>query len=105
MEEGIELETLNVGGVARLELEIYQPAFWKLLYIKLERTHKQLKEHYLNYLRPEIKKEEWTLEEDLKLVELLNRYGKEWKIIERNFEGRTQNQIKNRYFGRLKKLG
>lgn len=64
-----------------------------------------MKEHYHNYLRPEIKKDEWTLEEDLKLIELLNRYGKEWKIIERSFEGRTQNQIKNRYFGRLKKLG
>lgn len=25
--------------------------------------------------------------------------------MERNFEGRTQNQIKNRYFGRLKKIG
>jgi hypothetical protein len=34
----------------------------------LGRTHKQIKEHYLNYLRPEINKDKWTLEEDLKLV-------------------------------------
>ena len=58
----------------------------------------------MNYLRPEIKKDDWTLEEDLKLIDFLNRYGKNWKLIEKNFEGRTQNQIKNRYFGRLKKL-
>jgi len=36
--------------------------------IYLERTHKQVKEHYMNYLRPSIKKDDWSLEEDLKLV-------------------------------------
>ena len=58
----------------------------------------------MNYLRPEIRKDEWTLEEDLLLVNLLNKNGKNWKFIEEHFPGRTQNQIKNRYFGRLKKL-
>lgn len=38
------------------------------------------------------------------LVNLLNKNGKNWKFIEEHFPGRTQNQIKNRYFGRLKKL-
>lgn len=56
-------------------------------------------------MRPEIKKDEWTIEEDLKLIQYLNKFGKNWKFLEKNFEGRTQNQIKNRYFGRLKKLG
>ena len=58
----------------------------------------------MNYLRPEIRKDEWTLDEDLLLVNLLNNNGKDWKMIEEHFPGRTQNQIKNRYFGRLKKL-
>ena len=58
----------------------------------------------MNYLRPEIRKDDWTLEEDVLLVNLLNNNGKNWKIIEEHFPGRTQNQIKNRYFGRLKKL-
>ena len=72
--------------------------------VNLERTYKQVKEHYINYLRPEIKKDDWTVDEDLKLIQFLNMYGKNWKFLEENFEGRTQNQIKNRYFGRLKKL-
>ena len=38
------------------------------------------------------------------LVRLLNEHGKVWRLIEEHFPGRTQNQIKNRYFGRLKKL-
>lgn len=58
----------------------------------------------MNYLRPNIKKDDWSMEEDLKLINLMNRYGKNWKFLENNLEGRTQNQIKNRYFGRLKKL-
>ena len=40
----------------------------------------------------------------MKLVNLLNKYGRDWKTIEENFEGRTQNQIKNRFFGRLKRI-
>ena len=72
--------------------------------IYTERNAKQIKEHYLNYLRPGIRKEDWTLEEDLELVKYLNLYETNWKALEKQFQGRTQNQIKNRYFGRLKKL-
>lgn len=28
----------------------------------VDRTKKQIKEHYYNYLHPEIKKEEWTVD-------------------------------------------
>lgn len=38
------------------------------------------------------------------LIDCLNEFGKDWKLIEDRLENRTQNQIKNRYFGRLKKL-
>ena len=58
----------------------------------------------MNYLRPEIKRDDWTLQEDLLLVNLLNAHGKNWKILEDTLQNRTQNQIKNRYFGRLKRI-
>ena len=38
------------------------------------------------------------------LIKLLAEYGKDWKELEKKMEGRTQGQIKNRYFGRLKRL-
>lgn len=72
--------------------------------LDLERTAKQVKDHYVNYLRPDINKDPWTLEDDLLLIELLRSYGKNWKLIEDRMGGRTQNQIKNRYFRRLKLL-
>lgn len=55
-------------------------------------------------MRPGIIECDWTLEDDLKLVDLLNFYGKNWKEIEERFDGRNINHIKNRYYGRIKKL-
>ena len=34
----------------------------------------------------------------------MRKYGKNWRALEERMNGRTQQQIKNRYFGRLKKL-
>lgn len=36
----------------------------------------------MNYLKPDLLKSEWTIEEDLELIRLINFYGKDWKIIE-----------------------
>ena len=69
-----------------------------------DRTPKQVKDHYIDYLKFDISRDRWTLEEDVKLVELLNVHGRNWKNIEDELNGRTQNQIKNRFFGRIKKL-
>jgi hypothetical protein len=40
-------------------------------------------------LRPNILHEEWRVDEDLKICELINRYGKKWKLFERYLIGRT----------------
>jgi hypothetical protein len=40
----------------------------------------------------------------MKILELLKRYGTKWKAIQQEMGNRTDNQIKNRYYGRLKVL-
>jgi len=55
--------------------------FSRTTLIILERNAKQIKEHYKNYARPGIDKSEWSLDEDLKLVALINKNGKNWKLI------------------------
>ena len=75
----------------------------KTLFI-LERNDKQLKDHYLNYLRPNLNKGQWSIDDDLRLIELINTYGKNWKLIEETMTDRSRNQIKNRYFGRIKRI-
>ena len=62
VEEELELKVVQFGGGVGRRLEADQQALWKLFFLNLERTHKQVKEHYINYLRPEIKKEDWTME-------------------------------------------
>lgn len=44
------------------------------------------------------------MEEDLLLIALINRYGKNWKEIEEQLVGRSRNQIKNRFFGKICRL-
>lgn len=58
----------------------------------------------MNYLRPNINKDEWSLEEDMKILELIGKHGTKWKSIQLEMQHRTDNQIKNRYYGRLKIL-
>lgn len=63
-----------------------------------------MRDHYVNYLKPEISKGEWTLEEDVELVRLFNLHGKDWRAIEQSLPGRSRNQIKNRFFGKITRL-
>ena len=62
------------------------------------RSPKQIRQRYLNFLRPNINKDKWTAEEDIQLIELVKKYGHHWKIIEKYMNKRTQNQLKNRYY-------
>jgi hypothetical protein len=36
----------------------------------------------VNYLRPDINREEWSLQEDQKILELIGKYGTKWKSIQ-----------------------
>ena len=44
------------------------------------------------------------MDEDLELIELYNRYGKDWQVIQNRMAHRSRNQIKNRFFGRILRL-
>ena len=46
-----------------------QPIISKyIVYLCIEKTPKQIEEHYNNYLRPDINKDPWTYEEDVLLM-------------------------------------
>lgn len=68
------------------------------------RNFKQLKEHYENFLQPNLDKKQWTIEEDLQLIELINKEGQRWKYIQELMPHRSCSQLKNRFFGRIKRL-
>ena len=71
---------------------------------EIEWSPKQIKERYHNHIKPGILHHEWSLEDDLELIGYLNQHGKDWVGAARVLGGRSLNQVKNRYYGRLKKL-
>ena len=60
------------------------------------RNARQCKDRWTNYLNPDVNKEQWTEEEDKKLIELCNKYGSKWAEIGKYFN-RTGTNVKNRW--------
>ena len=67
------------------------------------RNGKQCRERWFNSLNPEVKKGNWTVEEDFKIFFLYKKFGGKWTKIVSFIEGRTENSIKNRFYSRLQK--
>lgn len=77
---------------------------WKLLSELLgSKTGKQIRERFINKLDPKIKNEDWTDEEDRKIIELYTRIGRKWSTISKHLPGRPENKIKNRFYSYIQK--
>lgn len=77
---------------------------WSIIASSLPgRTGKQVRERYLNNLDPLLNRSKFSLEEDEKIIELYVSLGPKWKEISKNFVGRTENMIKNRFYSHIKK--
>ena len=61
------------------------------------RTGKQCRERYLNHLKPDIRKDPWTEEEDELLIHLFQTHGSCWSKFMPYLPGRSDNSIKNRF--------
>lgn len=61
------------------------------------RSLRQCKERYEGYLAPNIVHDKFSPEEDMLIIEKYNEIGPKWTKISKFLDGRSGNQIKNRY--------
>lgn len=61
------------------------------------RNGKQCRERWVNFLNPEIKKDPFSLEEDILILQRRLTIGNKWSEIIKEMPGRTENNVKNRF--------
>ncbi|XP_022777377.1 transcription factor MYB13-like [Durio zibethinus] len=69
----------------------------------LQRSGKSCRLRWLNYLRPGIKRGNFTREEEETIIDLHERLGNRWSVIASRLPGRTDNEIKNYWHTHLSK--
>ncbi|GMI85142.1 myb domain protein 14, ARABIDOPSIS THALIANA MYB DOMAIN PROTEIN 14 [Hibiscus trionum] len=69
----------------------------------LQRSGKSCRLRWMNYLRPNIRRGNFTREEEETIIRLQKKLGNRWSAIAARLPNRTDNDIKNHWNTRLKK--
>ncbi|KAE8667547.1 Transcription repressor MYB4 [Hibiscus syriacus] len=107
-----EKEHTNKGAWTREEderlinyIKLHGEGCWRSLpkYAGLLRCGKSCRLRWINYLRPDLKRGNFTEEEDKLIINLHSLLGNKWSLIAARLPGRTDNEIKNYWNTHIKR--
>lgn len=77
-------------------IELYSDKNWVLISkcMKDKFSPSQCNQHYYRVIHSNIKKAEWSKEEDELLLDMIEYYGYKWSIISRELVGRSDVQCR-----------
>ena len=67
------------------------------------RQGKQCRERFVNHLDPELKKGEWTDDEEAILITMHGQHGNKWANISKHLPGRSDNDVKNHWYSTIQR--
>ncbi|KAG6738095.1 hypothetical protein POTOM_059654 [Populus tomentosa] len=108
----VDKNGLRKGAWSREEddkLRVYVQKYghwnWRQLprFAGLSRCGKSCRLRWINYLRPDVKRGNFSDEEDNLIIQMHEELGNKWSIIAGKLPGRTDNEIKNHWHTNLSK--
>lgn len=82
--------------------EKYHEKNWKKIALYFpDRTHAQCMQHWKQTLNPRVGKGAWTHKEDMKLIQLVAKFGKKWALIADYLPRRVGKRCRERYLNHL----